>query len=137
MRKNISEILQECSELQTKKEKIEFLQFNKNPVLLTILDYALNSKYEWVLPKGEVPYKPNRNEDSRNMLYAEARRLYLFIRGGNDNLSNLKRERLFIDILETVCPKDAEMLCYIKDGNGLPYKGITRNLVLKAFPNLF
>ena len=70
------------------------------------------------------------------MLYTEARRLYLFIEGGNPNLTQLKRESMFVDLLQSINPEDAKLLISIKDKK-LPYKGLSSKTVLKAFPGLF
>jgi hypothetical protein len=68
-------------------------------------------------------------------LFAEIRRLYLFLKGGNPNLTKLRRETLFIELLESVHPSDAKILIAIKDKK-LPYKGLTAKLVKEAFPGL-
>jgi len=135
MRKGIAEILAEAGNLATNKEKIEHLQRNNSPTLLTILKYTFDPKIKWALPKGKPPYKPSPYLDNEGMLFQEARRLYLFVEGGNPNLTNLKRESLFIGLLESLAPKDAELLCHIKDRE-LPYKGINKALIKKAFPGL-
>jgi hypothetical protein len=69
------------------------------------------------------------------MLYTEIRRLYLFVEGGNPNLSKLRREMLYIQLLESVDPNDAKLLNYVKDKK-LPFRGITAKIVNQAFPNL-
>jgi hypothetical protein len=135
MRKGIAEILEEAGNLNSPKQKIEHLQKNNSAVLQTILKYTFDSRIKWLLPKGKPPYKPSPFLDTEGMLFQEARRLYLFVEGGNPNLTPLKRESLFIGLLESISPKDAELLCHVKDGS-LPYKGITANLVRKAFPGL-
>jgi hypothetical protein len=70
------------------------------------------------------------------MLYSEVRRLYLFLEGGNTNLTQLKRESMFIDLLQSIAPEDAELLIAIKEKK-LPFDGLTAETVLKAFPGLF
>lgn len=134
MRKSIAEILEEASKLSN-KEKIEFLQKNNSTTLLTILRYTFDPNIKWLLPKGKPPYKPSPYLDNEGMLFQEVRRLYLFVEGGNPNLTQFKRESLFINLLESIAPKDAELLCHVKDGS-LPYKGINKALVQKAFPGL-
>jgi hypothetical protein len=62
--------------------------------------------------------------------------MYLFIEGGNPNLTKLKREMLFIQLLEGVHKDDANLLCHIKDKK-LPFKTINNDIVKKAFPNLY
>jgi hypothetical protein len=69
------------------------------------------------------------------MLYTEARRLYLFLKGGNPNLTPFRREMLFINLLETVHPNDAKLLLTVKEKK-LPYKGLTLNLIKEAYPGL-
>jgi len=69
-------------------------------------------------------------------MYTEARRLYLFIEGGNPNLTQLKRESMFIDLLQSISPDDAKLLVAAKDKK-LPYEGLTSATVLKAFPGLY
>lgn len=135
MQKAIFEILQEASEKKTEKEKIESLrQHEDNNVLMTILAGAFYDGIKWNLPPGEPPYKPCDPVNAENFLYGEARRLYLFCEGG-PQLTNLRRETLFIELLESVHPKDAVILLAMKDKK-LPYKGITKSLISKAFPGL-
>lgn len=131
----ISQILENTAALKTNKEKVEYLRQNDNSALRMVLQYAMDNRVKWLLPEGAPPYKPNNNLDQEGMLYSEARRLYLFIEGGNPNLTKLKREMLFIDLIQSVHPKDAELLISIKEKK-LPYKGITKKLVNEAFPGL-
>jgi hypothetical protein len=69
------------------------------------------------------------------MLPAELRRMYLFIDGGAPNLKPVRRESLWIELLECVDPEDAKLLNLIKDKK-LP-EGLTADTVKKAFPDLF
>jgi hypothetical protein len=64
----------------------------------------------------------------------EARKLYLFVNGRGNNLNRTKLENLFIQILESVAPKDAELLCMVKERK-LP-KGITPSLIEEVWPGL-
>ena len=68
------------------------------------------------------------------MLSQEAKRLYLFTKGGDNSLSNTKREVLFIQMLEGLCAEEAEFLVTVvnKKVNN-KYKGFTANLVKDAF----
>ena len=86
-------------------------------------------------PEGNPPYKENQFDDCQPMLYQEVRRMYLFVEGGNDNITKLKREQLFIGLLESLDRDDAKLLCAVKDKK-LPYKGITPQIVKDAFPGL-
>ena len=68
-------------------------------------------------------------------LYGLLRKLYLFVEGGNPNLKPARREYLFIELLESVHPSEAELLCQIKDKK-LKCNGLTYNLVKETFPEL-
>lgn len=135
MRLAIFEILQNASKLSKKEEKINYLRQNFNPVLGNILKYTFEKQFEWELPPGAPPYKPSEFPDTHGMLYTEARRMYLFLKGGNANLTPFRREMLYINLLETVHPEDAKLLISIKEKK-LPYKGLTLNLIKEAYPGL-
>lgn len=134
MRLGISEILVKADLAKKKSDKIKILQENYSAVLVTLLQHALDPKIKFLLPEGEPPYRPSMLTESQNMLYHEARKLYLFTNiGGRDDLTPFKRESLFIALLETVDPMDAKLLVAIKDKK-LPYKTITPKLLHEAFP---
>lgn len=135
MKIKLADIFKKCSELKTSEEKLQYLRSNDNGAVRTILNYAFNPNIKFLLPKGPAPYKPFEGHDAEGRLYSELRRLYLFIEGGNPNLNNVKREHLFIQLLESVDKEDAELLVAIKDKK-MPYKGITLALIKKAFPDL-
>lgn len=136
MRKNgISEILKIVSEQKNTEDKVRKLQELNTPVLQQILKYALDPSIIWKLPEGQPPYNPSPYDDTQGMLYQEARRMYLFIEGGNDNLTPLRREQLFISFLESIDKEDAKLIIAAKDKK-IPYKGITAKLVNAAFPGL-
>jgi hypothetical protein len=131
----IFEILEAASKLKTDDEKIQYLRKHEdNNVLKTILAGAFYQGIKWNLPPGEPPYRPCDPVNAENFLYGEARRLYLFCEGGPE-MSNLRRESLFIELLESVHPLDALILLSMKEKK-LPYEGITKSLISKAFPGL-
>jgi hypothetical protein len=135
MRLGIFQVLEQASKLKGTEDKVLFLRANNSPALQTILKYALDPSIVWDLPTGAPPYKPCPYPAQEMRLMAETRRLYLFIKGGNPNLTKLKRESLYIELLESVHPEDANLLVAIKDKK-IPYKGITNKLVKEAFPGL-
>jgi hypothetical protein len=55
--------------------------------------------------------------------------------GGNPNLKPIKREQIFIQMLEAVSADDAQLLIAMKDKKS-PYKNITKDIVNEAFPGL-
>ena len=109
-----------------------------HPSAQHFLVYALDSQIEWLLPEGmDVPFKKQSNaNDQEGRLLAEVRRLYVFLKGGNPNLKQVRREHLFVQLLETVHPDDAELLLYAKDKK-LPFKNITEELIREAYPQYF
>jgi hypothetical protein len=61
---------------------------------------------------------------------------YHFIKGGNDSLNNIRRETMFINILEGLHPLEAEIICLVKDKKlGEKYK-VTKEIVSEAYPDI-
>lgn len=136
MKLSISEILAQCSKLGSTQERAAFLQYHGTDTLKAILQYALDPRVEWLLPKGVPPYKPCEFLDQQARLFQETRKLNLFVAGGDHpNMHPIKREQLFIQFIEGLDPEDAKLMCSVKDKK-IPYKGITANLVNTAFPGL-
>lgn len=134
--KGIAEILQEVSSKDNIKPKAEELRkHSDNNALRMFLSYALHPNVEWLLPEGEPPYKPlHKDEDAQGILYNRVKKLNMFVKnGGYDHLKPLKREQLFIQLLEAVDPDDAKLLIAAKDKK-IPYPGITPHMIEKAWP---
>jgi len=131
-RECMAQILERISKLPSEEEQIKALQINAPPALKQLLHYCYSPSVKWALPEGEPPYTECTYPNMERMLTREIRRLYLFVEGGNDNLKPLKRETLFIDVLEHVHPDDAKLLIAIKDGH-LPYEGLSKKTVEKAY----
>ena len=72
----------------------------------------------------------------RTTLRKEWTKLYNFIRGGNDSLNSLRRETMFIQILEGLHPLDAEILCLMKDKKLYDKYKITKENVIEAYPDI-
>ena len=133
----IGEILAECNKKKYKADKIKFLRSHQdNAILLGTLKMAFDKSVKWLLPEGDVPYKPqDKDFDAQGLFYAEFRRLYLFVEGGHETLKQNRREQLFIDLLENSDCDDAKMVCSMRE-HKFPWKGITRNLIEDTFPDL-
>ena len=132
----ISKILSDCEKISGRKDKIKFLRsHHPNKTMKILLKYAFDKNIEFVLPDGNPPYKEADDYDSNGGMYAAQRKLYLFIKGGNTNLHPVRRESLFIEVLESLHPAEAKLLLAVKD-KIIPYKGITEKLVKEAFPGL-
>ncbi|RPF76754.1 MAG: hypothetical protein CBE14_001955 [Rickettsiales bacterium TMED254] len=137
VRKTFHQMFQYTEKL-SKKDKIKHLQMNSSPGLKMILGYTYDPNIKWLLPESDPPYKQNSTADNEGQLEYETRKFYLFIDGPSEtqqNLKPMKREQLFIDMLENLNPGDAKLLLAIKNRK-LPYKGITKAIVKEAFPNL-
>ncbi len=133
----MNEILQKVSNAKTKAQKIKLLNEYNSPALRAILIANFDESVISMLPEGKVPYKPNDapEETEHTKLIQEYRKLYLFFKGGA-NISQARRESLFIQLLEGLHAKEAEVLCLVKDKKiGKRWK-ITRQCVEEAFPSI-
>jgi Family of unknown function (DUF6433) len=136
MKLGIAEILEGCSKLPKIEDKVNYLRQYDCLPLRVVLQYALDYRVEWLLPIGTPPYKPTEHLDQEGNLYRNIRKVNLFVKGGDHpDLHPIKRETLFIQFLEGLAPKDAELICAVKDKK-IPYKGYTIKLVNTAFPGL-
>lgn len=137
VRKSVTEILTEVGEVKTFAERVKALKAHEgNAAVKAVLKYAFDPNIKFLLPEGEPPYKENDFPDQQGLLYNQIRRFYLFVEGGHSGLTDLKREDLFIGLLETVDKDDAKTLIGMKDKK-IPIKNITPKLTERAFPDLF
>ena len=133
----LNEVLQKVSNAKTKAQKIKLLTEYNTPALRSILIANFDESVISMLPDGEVPYKKNdAPEDTEHTKLAhEYRKLYLFFKGGA-NVSQTRRETLFIQLLEGLHHKEAEVLTLMKDRQiGKRWK-ITKACVEEAFPSI-
>jgi len=131
------EVLQKVSNAKTKAQKVKLLEEYNTPALRAILIANFDESVISMLPDGEVPYKKNDapEETEHTKLDHEYRKLYLFFKGGA-NISQTRRETLFIQLLEGLHKGEAEVLCLVKDKKiGKRWK-ITRQCVEQAFPSI-
>ena len=136
MRLSISEICNRLSTIKSKKEKVEWLRKNDSQPLKTVLRLMYDDRVEFLVPDTAPPWKKNSYVGVEGMLYKEARRLRIFVKGGGyDDLNQLKRESLFISLLEDIDNNDAELLCKMIAKE--PVKGLTKATVEEAFPRIF
>tara|TARA_B000000609_G_scaffold102396_1_gene78477 strand:- start:162 stop:752 length:591 start_codon:yes stop_codon:yes gene_type:complete len=76
------------------------------------------------------------DSQGRTTIRREARNFYRFVRGGQDSLSNLRRETMFINILQGLHPLEAEILVLVKDGRLEEQYNISKDVVSEAFPDI-
>jgi len=130
------EIATKVNNAKDKPRKLKVLQEHDSVALRQVLKGAFDPKIEWLLPSGDVPYTANDAPigTEHTVLHQEAKRLYLFTKGGDGSLSNTKRETLFIQMLEGLCAEEAQFLVSVVNKRlNNDYKGFTANLVKDAF----
>lgn len=112
----LPEIFDQVQKAATVEERVAILRKNQSPTLLDILRLNFDPRIKINLPEGEPPFKKDKNlpigyGDSN--LYTESRRLYLWVQPSN--VSKVKLETLFIQMLEGLHHSEAELLCAVKD----------------------
>ena len=162
----IYEILEVISKQRSKAKKVEALKKYEAPVLKTIFIWNFDESVVSVLPPGDVPYAAidgetgfkgtlsekiadavnkmeelgshslGANDQGKTTIRAEFRKFYNFIKGGNDSLSSLRKETMFINILQGLHPLEAEILCLCKDKNLSTKYKITQDAVAEAYPDI-
>ncbi len=132
----ISEILEKVSKVKSKKEKVSLLQQYNHPSLRMVIKSSFDPKIEWALPEGDVPYTRNEAPEGteHSSLSYESRKLYHFIKGGNNQITQNKREMMFVQLLEGLHESEAAVLVAAKDKKlHQVYKGLSKNVVVEAF----
>ena len=100
----LGEIMLDVKEAKSVGEKIKILQKNDSRELRGILELTYDNRLTWALPEGNPPYQPlDKSMDNQGMLYSEMRRMYVFLEG-KANVSQARREQMFVQILETLDP---------------------------------
>ena len=127
MRKYITQML---DDINGDPKMIE--QYKSDGALRLIFEHAFDPEKKMILPEGEPPFKPSAEPlgMTPTNLFSELRRLYVFCRA---DLKPLKRESLFISLLEGVHPTEAQMLIAVKDQElHKLYPKITHKLVYES-----
>ena len=135
----ISEILRKVSNAKTKKEKVDLLKKHNTPALRQLMVINFDESIISELPEGDVPYTPNDAPvgTDHTRLEQEYRGLYRFFKGGDPRIKSLKRETMFVQLLEGLSAEEAELLVLVKDGRlNEKYKRITKAVVSEAFPQI-
>ena len=132
----VSEIFTKINNAKDKPKKIEVLRQYDTPGMRMILKGAFDPKIEWDLPEGTPPYIANEAPAGTEHTYleVEAKRLYNFAVGGNDQLNKIRKETLFIQMLEGLHASEAKVLIDVKNKSlNKTYKGLTSDMVKEAF----
>jgi len=132
----VHEIFTKINNAKDKPKKMEVLKRYDTPYIRQILKAGFDPKIKFVLPVGTPPYIANEAPvgTEHGLLRNEARKLYLFIEGGDNTITRTKKETLFIQMLEGLHKTEAEVLIHVKDKTlNKTYKGLTEQLVKETF----
>ena len=132
----IHEVLKKVHNAKTKEKKISILRENDSDALRMIIKGSFDPNIEWVIPEGAVPFKENEAEEGteHTVLRKEARKLYRFVKGGDDATPRFKKENMFIQMLEGLHKSEAQLLIDAKDKKlHQVYKGLSKDVVKEAF----
>ena len=123
-------------EAQTTVEKqVEFLQLHSSYALKAVLGYGMDPGVKWLLPVGDPPYQPLfEAADQEGRFYVECKKLIYFVDSPDGReVKPLKREQLFIQVLESIDPRDAKLLLRMKNHQ----LKIMPEAIAEAFPNMW
>ena len=162
----IFEVLQVICKQRTKAKKIEALRKFDHPSLRAVLIWNFDTSIVSMLPEGDVPYastgeqtaysgqlsdkigdavnKMNEigsqslgsQDQGKTSIRKEFKIFYNFLKGGNDGLSKMRRESMFINLLEGLHPLEAEILCLCKDKKLATKYKLTQAVIAEAYPNI-
>ena len=157
------EVLSLASKQRSNAKKVEVLRKYEHNSIKAIFIWNYDDSSISLLPPGEVPYSSLKDEQNSSgtlstkigqqtstmqfnntvnankgftTLRREWTKLYNFVKGGNDKLNGLRRETMFIQILEGLHPLDAEILCLVKDKKLYDKYKITKENVMEAYPDI-
>lgn len=133
---SLAEIVNKACETKDKSEKVEWLKKNDTNPLRQILAVMYDKdKYKLLVPNTKPPYTPSEFPDSRGMLYREVRKFkYFYENPEQGNVDKIRREALFIQLLESIHQEDAELI--VKMIAQKPLKGLSAAIINEAFPDL-
>ena len=131
-----SEVLDLVRKAKNKDKKVEILRKYNNPAFRMVIKASFDPNIVWAMPAGDVPFTPNDapagTEHTR--LSTEAKKLYRYIRGGDNVTPQFKKEQMFIQMLEGLHESEAKLICDVKDKKlHQTCKGLSANVVREAF----
>ena len=133
---NVRETFEVIGKAKTREEKRDLLKQRENFATKAILQLNFHPSVKWYLPPGSPPYTPSTEGDmTSNSLHYEVKKLDYYTDPSPHDLPMLRRESMFVGLLERLDPKDAKLLIDVKDRK-LSYKGLTYKLVKDTWPDL-
>jgi hypothetical protein len=135
MRKYVYEVLDEVSKKRNQADKVKVLRDNESWALKDIIRGSMDSTVKWNLPAGQPPYTPSGEHNHPANLIRENVKFKYFAKGGpGDKMIPVKRETIFLGLIEGIHPKDAALV--IAMINKEKPDGLSRPIVEEAFPGL-
>jgi len=135
----VSELFKAVHGKKTAPQKVALLKEHKRDDVKALLIWNFDKGIDSAVPEGTVPYKKNESPagtEGHTRLIHEWRTLYNFVRGGNNGISNMRRETLLIQLLESLQEDEAEIVCLVKDKALQSKYRITRSVVEQAYPEI-
>jgi|TARA_Y200000002_G_scaffold107937_1_gene88272 hypothetical protein len=134
----VTEILQKVSSAKTKKEKVDLLQEYNNNGLRAVLIINFDESLKFLLPEGDVPFTANDAPagTDHTRIDHEYRGLYRYFKGGDSSIKSMKREQLFVQLLEGLYKDEAEMLVLACNKDLQSKYRVTKAVVQEAFPSI-
>lgn len=133
----MSEIFDTVEKAKSRQEKINILKQHETPALRGVLKINFHPGVQMDLPEGEPPYRKEFDRPvgyQETNLITEYRRFYIWL-DPNQNLSKIRKEKLFIEMLEGLHLSEAETLCLAKDKQlSKKWKTLKEDIVREAFP---
>lgn len=158
------EILDLASKQRSIAKKAEVLQKYRNDGLVSLLIWNFDESIVSLLPEGDVPYSRVEEQSAFNdtlsasveklntvkglsnadefvrkratSIRKEYQNFYNYLLGGNPTLSSLRRETMFIQMLEGLHPREAEIMVLVKDKKLQTRYNITKDAVTKAYTDI-
>ena len=133
--KCMATIVEKIEAQTTKERQVDFLKLHSSYALKAVLGYGMDPGVKWLLPDGDPPYRPLFDaSDQEGRFYVECKKLIYFVDSPEGRqVQQLKREQLFIQVLESVDARDAKLLLRMKNRQ----IKIMPEAIAEAFPNLW
>jgi len=133
----VFEMIEEFGESKNKSSRLEILnKYSDVQAFKDVLRGTFDDSLEFLLPEGKPPFTPNEERSIPSTLLRNHKMFGYFVKGGpGTDLPSFRREKKFIELLESIHPKDADLVISMVAKKS-PIKFLTKKLVQEAFPDL-
>ena len=138
--KNIFEVFDEFEMARNKKDRMAVIEKNLSKTLVQVFELAFHPNYEWLITEMPDNYKIPSDVlpgITSAQLSNQIRKMYMFRKGDEmaEKLTPQKRNELLLQILESLEPREAEVIIGIFQKD-LGVKGLDYKFIKEAFPQL-